>query len=290
VTADPVRAPGATSPAGSTPDDRGEPEITVFDTAEALADGAAEWIASALSDAIDARGAAHFALAGGSSPVATYRVLARRDLGVQWPAVHLWWSDDRYVPPDHPQSNAGLVLATLLEADEEKTRGADVPAHNVHEWPIAEAIEAGHDADWAASEYAEEVLRHVPAVDGRPVFDVLLLGVGPDGHVMSLFPGSPGLQPDAPLTLAVPAPTHVEPHLPRVTFRGSVADDARNLLVLVNDPMKANVVAGLLGGPRDPGVYPGELARRRGANWLLTRDCALWLLGGESTSATLPTP
>jgi 6-phosphogluconolactonase len=262
-----------------TEDPRGEPDIVVIDTAEELAESAAERIASALSEAVATRGAAHFVAAGGTSPVATYRVLARTPLGIPWAGVHLWWGDDRYVPPDHPQSNAGLVLATLLEADEETTRGADIPAENVHTWPVAEAIEGGHDAEWAAAEYAEEVLRHVPADDGRPVFDVVLLGVGPDGHVMSLFPGSPGLEPDAPLTLAVPAPTHTEPHLPRVTFRGSVTEDARTLMVLVNDPMKADVVAGLLGGPRDPEVYPGEIARRRGATWLLTRDCAAWLLG-----------
>jgi 6-phosphogluconolactonase/glucosamine-6-phosphate isomerase/deaminase len=59
-----------------------------------------------------------------------------------------------------------------------------------------------------------------------------------------------------------------------------VADDARAVFVPVSDPMKANVVAGLLGGPRDPEVYPGEIARRRGATWLLTRECAAWLVGG----------
>lgn len=259
--------------------DPGEPEILVFDDEEQLAESAAERVAGGLAAAIEARSVAHFAVCGGSSPVGLYRALARRPLGIDWPAVHLWWVDDRYVPPDHPESNVALVNGTLLEADEEKTRGAAIPAANVHEWPIAEAIEAGRDAEWVAGEYAEEVLRHVPATDGRPVFDVMLLGVGPDGHVMSLFPGSPGLEPGAPLTLSVPAPTHVEPHLPRVTFRGSVADDARMLLVPVTDPMKAEVVAGLLGGPRDPGVYPGEIARRRGATWFLTRECAIWLLG-----------
>jgi 6-phosphogluconolactonase len=270
------------SPSGTAPptDDRGEPEILVFDDAEALAEALATRIAGALKDAVDQRGIAHFVVAGGSSSVATYRDLATEDRGIPWHAVHLWWGDERYVPPDHPQSNTGLILATLLQADEEKTRGADVPAENVHPWPVAEALEEGHDAEWVAAEYAAEVLRHVPAPDGRPIFDVLLLGVGPDGHVMSLFPGSPGLEPDAPLTLAIPAPTHIEPHLARVTFRGSVADDARAVFVPVSDPMKANVVAGLLGGPRDPEVYPGEIARRRGATWLLTRECAAWLVGG----------
>jgi len=276
----PATAQPATAQRGAANDERGEPEIVIFDTADELGEAAAERIASALIEAVEDRGVAHFVVAGGSSPIATYRSLARRPPGIPWSGVHLWWGDDRYVPPDHPQSNAGLVLATLLEADEERTRGADVPAENVHTWPIAEAIETGRDAEWVATEYAEEVLRHVPADDGRPRFDVMLLGVGPDGHVMSLFPGSPGLEPDAPLTLAIPAPGHIEPHLPRVTFRGSVADDARTLIVPVSDPMKANVVAGLLGGPRDPEVYPGEIARRRGASWFLTRDCAAWLFTG----------
>ena len=255
----------------------GEPEIVVLPDAAALASAAADRIVDALGAAVRERGAAHFAVCGGSSPVAAYRELAARRTVAPWHDVHLWWVDDRFVPPDHPESNVALVRATLLEADAETVRGADVPAGNVHMFPVLAALEGGHDAEWAARTYEEEILRHVPSSGGRPLFDVMLLGVGVDGHVMSLFPGSPGLRDDAPLALAVPAPDRVGPHLPRVTLRGAVADDARLLLVIVPDGAKASIVAEALTGPTDPLAVPARIARRAGATWMLTRDAAAQL-------------
>lgn len=251
-----------------------EPQILVLDDAATVAAAGADRVAQALQASVAGRGAAHFAVTGGSSPLGLYRLLAGRH-DIAWGAVHLWWSDDRFVPPDHPESNVVTVRDTLLRAGEVASHGAEVPATNVHPFPIAAAIQASHDAEWTARAYADEILRHVPALDGeRPVFDVMLLGVGADGHVMSAFPGSPALSPDAPLALAVPAPRHVEPHLPRVTLRLRVADDARTLLVIVPDGAKAEVVARVLEGPRDEAALPAQVARRAGATWLLSREAA----------------
>lgn len=258
------------------PDPVGEPEIVVFDSPAALANAACDRVTAALEAAVRERGVAHFVLTGGSSPVALYRLLAeRRD--VPWADVHLWWGDDRLVPSDHPESNAGLVEDTLLRADEEKTRGAPVPADNVHPFPVLDGLGRGDDGTWIAATYAEEMLRHVPSPDGRPIVDLMLLGVGPDGHVLSVFPGSPALGPDAPLALAVPAPEHVAPHLARVTLRASVTRDARALLVLVPDGAKAPIAARALEGPRDQVAVPAVIARRRGATWMLTRESAAGL-------------
>jgi 6-phosphogluconolactonase len=254
--------------------ERGEPEVVLFADPTAVAVAGAERIAVALAAAAAQRGVAHFAVCGGSSPIGLYRELATRHADIPWQAVHLWWVDDRYVPPDHPDSNVALVGATLLGVDGMAARGAAVPAANVHPFPIAEAIDGGHDAAWAARSYGEEILRHVPAVDGRPVFDVMLLGVGPDGHVMSVFPGSAAMAGDAPLALAVPVPAGVAPHLERVTLRAAAADDARLLLVVVPDGSKAPVVAAALEGPSDAATLPARIARRAGAVWLLTREAA----------------
>lgn len=251
----------------------GEPQVLVFEDAAALAVAAAERVATAVRAAVAERGSAHLALSGGSSPIGLYRRLAaRRDL--PWYAVHLWWGDDRFVPPDHPESNVALVRDTLLWADAETVHGAAVPAENVHPFPILAALEARQGPAWVAETYAQEIQRHVPSVDGRPAFDVMLLGVGPDGHVMSVFPGSAALAVDAPLALAFPAPTEVEPHLPRVTLRARVVDDARTLLVLVPDGAKAAIVARALEGRRNVARCPAQIARRAGATWLLTRDAA----------------
>ncbi len=258
------------------PAEVGEPTVVIYDDADALALAAADWITHALDEAIRERGVAHFAVAGGSSPVATYRVLADRQ-DIPWAAVHLWWVDDRLVPPDHPASNTALVLDTLLRVDIETVHGAPIPAAQVHPFPILAGLQGGHGADWVAEAYAEEILRHVPAPDGRPRFDVMLLGLGPDGHTMSAFPGSPALAPDAPLVLAVPAPEHLEPHLARVTLRAHVADDARTLLMLVPDGAKAGILERVLEGKRDEAALPAQVARRAGASWLLTRAAAALL-------------
>lgn len=259
---------------------RGEPEVLVFDDPAKLARAGAERVVRALTTAVAQRGVAHLALSGGSSPVALYRLLAGlRD--IPWAAVHLWWSDDRFVPPDHPESNTALVRDTLLRADAEKAHGAGVPAGNVHPFPIPAGLEGGRGPEWVAEAYAKEILRHVPTIEGRPAFDVMLLGVGPDGHVMSAFPGSPALAPNAPLVLAIPAPTSVEPHLPRLTLRPRVADDAVTLLVLVPDGAKAAVVARALEGRRNERRLPAQVARRQGATWLLSRAAAAGLRGGS---------
>jgi 6-phosphogluconolactonase len=258
------------------PAEIGEPTIVIYDDADALALAAAEWIRDALDEAVRERGVAHLAVTGGSSPVATYRALADRQ-DIPWAAVHLWWVDDRLVPPDHPESNTGLVLDTLLRVDIETVHGAPIPAAQVHPFPILAGLQGGHGPDWIADTYAEEILRHVPAPDGRPRFDVMLLGVGPDGHTMSVFPGSPALAADAPLVLAVPAPAHVAPHLARVTLRVHVADDARTLLVLVPDGAKAGILARVLEGEREEAALPAQAARRADASWLLTRAAAALL-------------
>jgi len=266
--------PGAPEPCGGT--ERGEPEIVVLDDATALGQEAAERVVAGLLAAIADRGVAHFAVTGGASPIALYRVLAGRT-DIPWAAVHLWWGDDRFVPPDHPDSNVALVRDTLLRANAETVHGAAIPAANVHPVPILAGLQAGHAAERVAAAYAEEILRHVPSPGGRPMFDVMLLGVGPDGHVMSAFPGSPAVAPNAPLALAVPAPQEVGPHLPRITLRAHVADDARVLLVLIPDGGKAAIAARALQGELDVTSVPAQVARRGGATWLLTTAAAAQL-------------
>jgi 6-phosphogluconolactonase len=131
--------------------------------------------------------------------------------------------------------------------------------------------------------YAEEVAAMVPRDGhGDPIFDLLLLGVGPDGHVLSCFPGSPALAPDAPLTLGIEAPTHVEPHLARVTFRGRVIRAARHVLVLAPGAAKADVLRRILEGPVDHAALPAQLAVVAQATWLLDRAAAVQLTDHEA--------
>lgn len=256
---------------GAVEADLGEPAVTVLADREALADAAAERVANALVAAVAERGRADLATTGGSTPAALYVRLTREPLRsrVPWAAVHVWWGDDRYVPRDHPLSNVFAVDEILLD----EAHGVPIPVEHVHPWPAGRAIAEELGPAWCATTYAAEAREQVPLDPaGLPSFDLVLLGIGPDGHLLSVFPGSLAIGSDE-LALAIPAPTHIEPHLPRVTFNPSILDAAGAILAMVTGGAKAEVLARILDGPRlDPAAskgLPGQLARRGSASWLV---------------------
>ncbi|HEY7600659.1 MAG TPA: 6-phosphogluconolactonase [Candidatus Limnocylindrales bacterium] len=263
------------------------PQVVVVADRAALARTAAQQLVAALGEAIDRRGEAHLALTGGSTALPLYEELAAgwRD-ALDWQRVHLWWGDERLVPADHPESNAGLAYAALLgyarRAAESGSggQGTDiaagdvpglpVPAENVHPWAVDEALAETEPGPLVAQAYAEELARYLPAgAAGLPGFDVILLGVGPDGHVLSVFPGSPALAGDAPLALAVPAPQHVEPHIPRLTINPRLITAAQGVIVMVAGAAKADIVARILESDAAPADLPARLAVAPNATWLL---------------------
>jgi 6-phosphogluconolactonase len=244
---------------------------------------AADRIAQNLTDAVAARGRADWATTGGSTPVAIYRRLSAPPLdgSVPWADVHVWWGDDRFVPRDHPASNVKAFDDVMLGIGphEEGTAGADRPGvplqvDHVHPFPTGEAIGAARGAAWCAAELAGDLkAAGLEERGGWPVFDLLFLGIGPDGHLLSVFPGSPAL--DSPdLALAIPAPTHIEPRIERVTLNPAVLSVAREILVVAYGENKAVGLAAVLGGERDPRRWPGQLARRPGATWILDEAAA----------------
>ena len=170
----------------------------------------------------------------------------------------------------------------LLEHDgarEEGTAGSDplgVPLQidHVHPFPTGEAIGEARGAAWCAAELAGELRASgLDDRDGWPVFDLIFLGIGPDGHLLSVFPDSPAL--DSPdLALAIPAPTHIEPRIERVTLNPAVLAVARDVLVVAYGEDKAAGLAHVLGAERDPRRWPGQLARRPGATWILDEAAA----------------
>ncbi|HSL33180.1 MAG TPA: 6-phosphogluconolactonase [Candidatus Limnocylindrales bacterium] len=269
-----------------------EPELIVLPDPDACAAAAAERVATILRDAVAARGRAHWSTTGGSTPAPIYHRLAEpplRDV-VPWSQVELWWGDERFVPADHPLSNAKIALADLLEAGAYggqsgtgaagvdvaagRTTGAPVPAENVHPIPTGEAIGRGLDPEWAAERYAEMLRTDGPPTDGGwPVFDLVLLGIGPDGHIMSVFPGSEAFEISR-VALAIPAPTHVEPHVERVTLHPRVIDVARSIVVVVTGAGKAAVLADVLGSEPEPRRLPAQVARRAGAAWIVDEAAA----------------
>lgn len=264
-----------------------EPEVLVFPDQEAAAVEAAARIATALADAVEVRARADWATTGGSTPVAIYRRLAGQPIeAIPWAAIHVWWGDDRYVPRDHPASNVKPLDDVLLDIGnaEEGTAAASyarVPlaAENVHPFPTTEAIGRGAGAAWCAAQLADQLrTAPLPQQDGWPVFDLILLGIGPDGHILSVFPGSHAVD-STELALAIPAPTHIEPHLERVTLNPAVVGVARQVIVVANGAGKAAALAQVLGPEVDPHRWPAQLARREGAVWILDEAAASELPG-----------
>jgi len=271
----------------------GGAQLVVVENADAVAAESASRVVAALSHAVAQRGLAHIALTGGSAAVPLYKELRKPSnlAKLDWTKVHLWWGDDRFVPIDHPESNAGVAYELLLDLSEKAglsgeggqyddvaagdIPGIDVNAENVHPINVDETLSDDEPVELAAELYRRQINRYMPlAKGGVPVFDVILLGVGPDGHTLSLFPNSPGLALDAPIVLGVPAPEHVEPHIARVTLAARVLPAAREVIVMSAGPGKADVLANVLGEDRDVARWPAQAALLPNAVWVLDRAAA----------------
>jgi 6-phosphogluconolactonase len=253
----------------------GEPEVRIFDDPDATARAAAAAIAEALRTAVAERGRADWATTGGSTPVGIYRALIEAPLRdeIPWSAVHTWWGDDRFVPTDDPLSN-------VLPFDQVLVPGVPAAAANAHPMRMADAIGRSVGTDWVASRYGAELQAADLPLDGAglPILDVVLVGIGGDGHVLSVFPGSPLL--DArDWAIAVPAPTHIEPHVARVSLNPGILAAARMPMVVAHGAGKATILASVLEGERDVHRWPAQLARRPGAVWFLDRAAAAGLSG-----------
>jgi 6-phosphogluconolactonase len=247
------------------------PEIVVLPNPAAVAEEAARRVVALAQQAVAERGRFSLALAGGSTPAALYRLLARPPLSdqVDWARTALYFGDDRCVPPDHPDSNDRMARETLLDA-------APIPAANV----FRIAGESGPDD--AAKAYAA-TLRRTFGLRGsaRPRFDLILLGMGDDGHTASLFPGMPALAERRRLAVGSAVPGYVRPAVPRVTLTFPVLNAARQVLFLVAGASKAAAVRGVLTGPEPADPLPARRVQPTdgGLTWLLDEAAAAGLAG-----------
>ena len=237
-------------------------ELEVFPDLEALSEAAAEIVVDIARDSVQARGRFSIALAGGNTPRRTYQLLGERHRGeIDWSRWQVLFGDERFVPSDDQRSNYKMARDALLS-------DASIPDSHVHPIPTDTATVGD-----AADAY-DRTLRHVLA-DGTPTsaIDLVLLGVGPDGHTASLFPGSPVLAERTQWARAVEAPTTVQPAVPRVTLTLPCLNAARTVLFLIAGNDKRPVVVDILQGGEAAQRYPAAMVRAAGRTvWLVEQS------------------
>jgi len=226
-----------------------ESQVVVRPSLEELSREAAARFQRLAGESVRAAGRFSVALSGGSTPRALYRLLAEppfRD-AIDWPRVHLFWGDERFVPADHPDSNYRLAREALI------TR-VPIPAENVHPIPTEAA-----DPETAASQYEETLRRCFATPEGvAPRFDLILLGLGADGHTASLFPESPALDEKQRLVAATFVP---KLGAWRLTLTPPILRAARHIIFLISGRDKASPLRDVRQGPYDPHRLPAQLAR-----------------------------
>jgi 6-phosphogluconolactonase len=234
---------------------------------ETIAARALDLLLDGLRMAVQQRGQAHLALTGGSTAAALFEQLrhSERSARLDWGRVHVWQGDERFVPLSHPDSNWAVVRREWLERGD----GPRVPDEHLHPMPVEAAIREGRDAAWAAARYATDLEALLPRVGGVPAFDVVLLGVGSDGHILSTFPGTAPISEERRSVMSVEAPAHIEPRVARVTLAPHLLRAAGLILVMVPGAAKAGVLTECFGGVQDPDRWPAQLAIRPNAVWLL---------------------
>jgi len=241
-------------------------DIRVVVNAEELSLKAAEEFVHRAEEAVQARGIFTIALAGGSTPKSLYTLLASNTASfreqVPWNKVHFFWGDERHVPPDHPDSNYRMVQERLLSQ-------VPVPPENVHR-----IFTENPDPGKAADEY-EQVLQDFFELreEKLPRFDLVLLGMGPDGHTASLFPGSNTIHEQTHL---VAAPWVEKQNTYRVTLTPPVLNNALCAIFLVSGSEKSKTLQAVLEGDPEPERFPAQIIRPKQGTllWLVDQAAA----------------
>jgi 6-phosphogluconolactonase len=233
-----------------------DPRIEVHPDSATLATAVAGELLSRLADAQAAGGIPQIALTGGTIAEEIHREIARLSPGtdVDWGRVVIWWGDERFVAPDSPDRNSGQARAAFLDS---------VGASHVHEMPSTADVA---DVDEGAAAYSASLREH-----GSGEFEIVMLGIGPDGHVASLFPGFPQLDADG---VAVGVTGSPKPPPERISHTFPPLNRARTVWFLVSGAGKAGAVAAALGGADPHDIPAAGVTGREETLWFLDRDAA----------------
>jgi len=238
-------------------------EVLVFSDAESLARAAAAAFADVVSAAVAARGLATVALSGGSTPRRMGELLAAEPYrsGIPWASIEVFWGDERWVALESDESNAGVAMRTFLGK-------VAVGPSRINPFPVELP-----DAALAANVYATRLRTVTGETDGPPVLDLVILGMGDDGHTASLFPGMAAIHEKESLVVA-----HHVPKLDatRLTLSPPVLNAGREIMFLVGGSAKADVLRDVLLGPEQPDDLPSQVIRPTSGRlrWLVDEAAA----------------
>ncbi len=235
-------------------------KIAIVTDMDALTDAAADFFIARSQASIRENGRFSVALSGGSTPRQLYARLAQPALAsrVNWEAVHLFWGDERCVPPNHADSNYRMAMESLR---------VPIPEQNIHR------IQGELSPEEAAAQYEKELRDFF---EETPRFDLILLGLGDDGHTASLFPDSPALRERTRWVAAVPHETPPPPLVPRVTLTLPVLNAARQVIFLVSGAGKAERLAEVLHAPTVSPSLPASMIQPDDGEllWLIDKPAA----------------
>lgn len=243
-------------------------DVVVLPNLDALSEEAARrWIEIA-NAAVDARGEFSIALAGGNTPRSLYQIMASPPCSEQapWAQTFIFFGDERRVPPDHADSNFRMAQETLLEH-------VPIPAEQIHRM-------GGQGLARTAAQDYQRTLEHHFSLGRRefPRIDLVLLGMGADGHTASIFPGTRAVSDLTNMVMVYDVPQSGQE---RMTLGPSVINNARNILFLVSGENKADALASVLHGEYRPSTFPAQVVK--------PRDGSLTFLVDKAAAANLPT-
>ena len=230
--------------------------VEVLANREALIARSLAIVLSQIATAIAERGICTIAAAGGSTPEPLYKALVAEDL--PWDKIHVFWGDERYVSPEHPDSNQKMARLAWLDR-------VNIPASNIHPMPTG----AGDPAADAKA-YQTELQHFFKVSEGEfPAIDIILLGIGDDAHTASLFPGTAALQVcDALVTVGN------KDGQPRITFTVPLINKARCVIFMVAGTSKQPALAQIFAPAADSTIYPARLVQPEGELWWLLDSAA----------------
>jgi len=216
-------------------------EIKIFPTPYELAEKFAEEIIYMINESIRKGKQFTIALSGGSTPELFFSLLAERYAkAVSWENVHLFWGDERCVPPDDDESNFGMTKRKFIDRIE-------IPSSNIHR------IMGEEDFDFEAVRYSDEILAVTQKRNGLPVFDLVILGVGDDGHTASIFQRDLDLLTSAKIFVVTEHPVSRQK---RITITGRVINNASNVVFLVTGKKKALIVEKIINNRAEARTLP----------------------------------